>query len=387
LNASLEEVKLISKYSYKITDKNLEDFLNICEKISDQLAADRATAFLPIIAAQSFFIGALAIAMFKTASITPGSGNYISVEIHSIAFSALYFWIIPAVFFSAVIGVSQTAKSIPSFLKTLKSDFDNHDFLHDILPDVHFVDKDELRTLHGGIYSWQPRAKQQKVFQAPALESFIAFSSITSSILTSCLFSGFVPADGLQPRHCAYLFYFLMWVQSFVLTDLLKPSHSSNSREDMEDQKLTTSKQTLPADMVRFRLTYLKDFVWTLGTIGPLMYIQAGPFNNCEAYAAWGRAGLALPEMPDIARLLKERIHGLYIVIAVLGIGIQIFITVGSLWGCRKGLRVLLQNDDGTSLRPDWLRWSKAGLLRRLKEFQRSFYSGFYLLDNFARSN
>jgi hypothetical protein len=139
--------------------------------------------------------------------------------------------------------------------------------------------------------------------------------------------------------------------------------------------------------MVRFRLTYLKDFVWTLGTIGPLMYIQAGPFNNCEAYAAWGRAGVALPEMPDIARLLKERIHGLYIVIAVLGIGVQIFITLGSLWRCRKALRVLLQNDDGTSLWPDWLRWSKAGRFHRRTRSQRSFSSVSYMLGTFTRRN
>lgn len=162
-------------------------------------------------AAQGFFIGALAIAMFKTASITPGSGNYISVDIHSIAFSALYFWIVPAVSISAVIGVSQTAKSIPNFLKTLQSEFNRHDFLHDMqLPDVHFADEHKVRILNGGVYSWQPKAKQQKGFRAAASESFIAVLSIACCIITSCFFSGYVPADGWQPRHCAYLFYLMM---------------------------------------------------------------------------------------------------------------------------------------------------------------------------------
>jgi ABC-type sugar transport system permease subunit len=381
----LKEAKLTLKFSNKITSKELDIFLTICIKISDQLAADRATAFLPIMAAQGFFIGALAIALFKTASITPGSGNYISVEIHSIAFSALYFWIIPAVFISAVIGVSQTAKSIPNFLETLQSEFKHHDFLRDIqLPNIHCIDEDQMRILNGGVYSWQPKAKKPKLFRAVVLESFIAILSITFSIITACLFSGYVPADGWQPRHCAYMFYLLMWVLSFVLTGLLKRSHSSNSVGDMEYQRLTTNKHPLQANIVRFRLTYLKDIVWTLGTIGPLMYIQAGPFNNCESYSAWGRAGLALPEIQNVADLLKERIHGLYIGIAILGIGVQVCITAGSLWGCRKALRVLLQNDDGTSLRPVWLRWSKPGRLQRQSRSERSLSTSSYMLRNFT---
>lgn len=167
------------------------------------------------------------------------------MEIHSIAFSALYFWIIPAVFFSAVIGVSQTAKSIPNFLETLQSEFGHYDFLRNILPDVHFVNENKVRILNGGVYPWQPKAKQQKGLRVAALESFIAVFSITSSIITSCLFSWFVPADGWQPRHCAYLFFLLMWVLSFVLTELLKHSHSSNLMGDMEYQRLTTSKHQL----------------------------------------------------------------------------------------------------------------------------------------------
>lgn len=87
--------------------------------------------------------------------------------------------------------------------------------------------------------------------------------------------------------------------------------------------------------------------------------------NNCEAYSDWGRADVALPEIPDVAKVLKERINGLYVGIAIMGIGVQVRITVGSLWGCRKELRVLLQSGNGTSLHPDWLRWAKAGQLRR----------------------
>ncbi len=47
---------------------------------------------------------------------------------------------------------------------------------------------------------------------------------------------------------------------------------------DVEYQRLITNKHRLQANMVRFRVTYLEDLMWTLGAIGPLMYIQAEPF-------------------------------------------------------------------------------------------------------------
>ena len=45
---------------------------------------------------------------------------YINVEAHSIAYSALYFWLIPAVILSSVISVSQTEASIPRILRLIQ---------------------------------------------------------------------------------------------------------------------------------------------------------------------------------------------------------------------------------------------------------------------------
>ena len=60
--------------------------------------------------------------MGRTASAASlySSTVYINVEAHSIAFSALYFWIIPAVILSSVIGVSQTKVSIPRILSSIQ---------------------------------------------------------------------------------------------------------------------------------------------------------------------------------------------------------------------------------------------------------------------------
>ena len=60
--------------------------------------------------------------MGRTASAASISSDtvYINVEAHSIAYSALYFWIIPAVILSSVIGVSQTEASIPRILRCIQ---------------------------------------------------------------------------------------------------------------------------------------------------------------------------------------------------------------------------------------------------------------------------
>lgn len=140
---------------------------------AEALAADRATKFLPIITALSIFIGAVGIAIGKTASAGAFSQTiFINREAHGIASSSLYFWVIPAVFLSSVIGVSQTQAAIPRILRRMQDDLrllslpqqegteaPNKDLgkLHERLDELNKHLKDEeVRKFYGGIYSWQP---------------------------------------------------------------------------------------------------------------------------------------------------------------------------------------------------------------------------------------
>jgi zinc transporter ZupT len=311
-------------------------------------------------AAQAFFVGALAIAIFKTAAITPGSSIYINVKAHSIAFSALYFWIIPAVFLSAVIGVSQTEKSIPNFLEGMGSKFNHHEFLECIqLPDFH-SSKDEHRVhiVSGGIYAWQPKPNTPTTLAKRLMDNFLAIFSVTSSVATACLISWYVPSDGWQPRHCAYATFLLIWTISFLLTNLVKHPASPPQQQATKEHPATKQRNTkLPEKILRFKLTFLKDAIVTICTLAALMYVQVGPFNNCEAYSAFGTKGVALPYIPDTARTLSDRIRGLYPAVAFVSIGFQVMAIVVVLGTERRALRVLLQTDDGTSLWPRWLRW------------------------------
>jgi hypothetical protein len=368
--------------------EKLERFLKICYNASDALAADRATAFLPIITAQGIFVGALAVAVFKTATITSTSSLFVNVEAHSIAFSALYFWIIPAVFLSSVIGVSQTEGTIPRILKDLRAAFTTDSILEGIeLPEL---DDRKARTVSGGIYAWQPGSNPQgrreplykRVWGVVSDKlNWLPLFTVASSTITAMLVSGYVPADGWQPRHCAYATYLIVWILSFLLTNWLKQSqppvlwtcnflsstwstmlrrlskrhrHSGYERPAAQspDKRHTAERYTM------FLAAFVKDTIVALGTLGVLLYIQAGPFNNCSAYTLWGRRGLALPGMPEIAAILNQRIRQVYPAIAFTNISIQIFLIpmVVLLWN-RKALRVLWQTDDGTSQFPRrWLR-------------------------------
>ena len=112
------------------------------------LAADRATNFLPIIVAQSLFIGAIAIATFRTAAAAKVSPDtlWINLEAHGIAYSSQYFWIIPAVFLGSVIGVSQTKDAIPRLLRRFQGDLDHLPLPERVVLPNNCLDGDQKRV-------------------------------------------------------------------------------------------------------------------------------------------------------------------------------------------------------------------------------------------------
>jgi hypothetical protein len=291
-------------------------------------------------AAQGFFVGALAVAVSKTTAITSTSSLFVNVEAHSIAFSALYFWIIPAVFLSAMIGVSQTEKNISRILENLPT-APSHEIgpndTHIRLPNVPTISERERqeRITNGGIYSWQPESNLKGLWPS-VMVSFLPFFTVSSGTITAMLVSGFVPADGWQPRHCAHASFLLTWIFSFLATNWLKQLGGKN--------------------FPRFWITFAKDVLATVGTLAAMMYIQVGPFNNCSSYTLWGRKGLALPGMPEVEAILNSRMRNVYPAIAFTSIGIQLVLIplVVFIWSPRA-LRVLLQSDDETSFWPRWL--------------------------------
>lgn len=130
------------------------------------------------------FIGAIGVGIGKTSSGVKNSALrdtiLLNLEAHGVAFSALYFWILPAVFLGALIGVSQTEAAIPRILRRFQIDLDrllspdryklsdaSLDQVRLALPGKvetlnRCLTRDQKRMYHGGIYSWQPSKWQPR---------------------------------------------------------------------------------------------------------------------------------------------------------------------------------------------------------------------------------
>ena len=374
------------------------------------LAADRATKALPIVVAQSFFIGAVGISIARTNS---AAGNpalsdtlFINVEAHSIAFSALYFWVIPAVFLASVIGVSQTQAAIPRILKRFQGDLDRLNLSRKVEMPSKCLQKegDQNRKSHGGIYSWQPLASRknrglrslfsiliwgsqrqasnsktpsqsnqptshvipvptQGPMASPSAPTYpdleidvpLAYSILIIGTLTSIIVSGFVPPEGWNCRQCGHLTICLAWLLSAALDSWLR---------------------RLESPKALFFLSFLKDSVITAATVTTIVVTQIGIFNRCSCFTNWGRNGLALPQMPDVAKVLRRRMSTVYPAAAFTSIVIElVIIPLILLFWYRDALRVFVQRDDRTS-NWDWFR----AIRRKVNNFPRRLRESFLRL-------
>ena len=360
---------------------------------ANALAADRATKCLPIIIALSIFIGAVGIAFART--VSAGAFNettFINVEAHGIANSALYFWVIPAVFLSSVIGVSQTQAAIPRILRRLQTDLrlssspqqERIEALNERLS------MDETRKFYGGIYSWQPARWQgrrsaqnspyivprgwftyEPIDQKPLLAepneiistsgkgngfALFAYSSVIIGTITGVIISGFVPPEGLSCRHIGQLSTCMAWIVSAGL-------------DTWFDNIVPLRFQT---PTLLFRLTLTKDILVTIATVGWVIVVHVGYLNRCACYTMWGRVALALPEMPQVADKLSHRISTIYPGVVSASIIVEL-IVIPSIISFRysDALRVFIQRDDGISnagwLRKLWRRISDTKWFRKLR--------------------
>lgn len=333
-------------------------------KTADALAADRATKFFPIVVALTFFVGSVGVAFGRTASAANVSSTttFVNVEAHSIAFSALFFWIIPAVFLSSVIGVSQTENAIPRILQRFQADLDRLEFGSDIrLPNEYTekrqgecrkhcqtecLDCSQRRKFYGGIYSWQP-AKWQSRTHEPLVAGIIIQTILPIVIVVTATAAGFwisylVPPEGWNCRHRGEIPILAAWLVSAIFDRALK-----NSLPLIGDYYAW-----------HFWLTFVKDFLLTAVTMGIVIFVQVGLFNRCECYTKWGQTGLALPQTPAVKDILNRRLLGAYLGPAVGAIVFQLIVVpflIHHEYG--NAIRVFTQRDDGLS-NMEWFGWS-----------------------------
>lgn len=157
----------------------------------------------------------IALALVKTVA-DDGTTLLINVEVHSIAFSALYFWILPAVFLSSIIGTSQTQNSMPSILHSFRVVLTAQLPPRQVkLPEWETLGDVGHRVANGGVYSWVPVAPNPfGTATNPTVELWqriltaLRSCSLPLLIVSAGTFTGFtlswyVPPKGWEPRHCA----------------------------------------------------------------------------------------------------------------------------------------------------------------------------------------
>ena len=351
------------------------EFLSICQRTADALAADRSTQSLPVVAAQAIFIGSIAIAFGRTPAASEGANasTYINIEAHSIGFSALYFWLIPAVILGSIIGASQTENAIPRILRRFQMELDHRfSFWKQKLPNEYLFDGPRevptttQRQKSGGIYSWQPedvrkdlivdiesRARKDTFRRqlrtgsnrtlgsrllrlmelAPGSWRF-SFLMVVISLLAGMLISALVPPDGFWCRDWAELSIAAVWVLSDVFDYLpvLFRWISENHYPRI------------------YRFIFFKDALLGLCNIGLVVATQVGIMNKCSCYSMKGRTGLAFPEVSVVAGTLTYNIRLGYPAIAFLCIGFELLVFPGIVcYQYREAFSVFLQRDDGES--------------------------------------
>jgi hypothetical protein len=153
------------------------------------------------------------ISLVKAASSDPNPSNWANVEVHSVAFSALYLWVTCAVAIGSVIGASQTESAIPRLLQGYEFHMAQIRGRQARRPSA--VEREETawcristdRAIHGGVFSWRPtkwrRPPEEHGIGTATLLLYSLVSTVIVGIglMTGALLSYLVPPRGLSCRH------------------------------------------------------------------------------------------------------------------------------------------------------------------------------------------
>ncbi|KAH8743191.1 hypothetical protein BGZ57DRAFT_361747 [Hyaloscypha finlandica] len=379
----LEMIKAMSNPKNNEADQFILALLELRE-LARSLAADRATKFLPIVWSQFTFIVIFILSFWRTQSEPIGPENWVQLEAHSIASSVMFLWLTPAVFLSALIGVSQTELAIPRHLNTSRLRLRHMNLHSDLLeklpdeielpeielpeielpeielpeielPEIELPGEIELdldddskndtknttrrlctmtRIESGGLYSWRPDL--QNGLNCNSRYLFVSLFLVGLDFSIAVIISATVPPEGFTVRHIGKIITCMIWVLSGLGNFAIRPLGIK----------------------AKYRYTFAKDIVAVLGIITIILLTQAGIYNSCYAWTKFGRVPLMFPQLHIYAETIYSRIKptGLWPMITYSGIAIQlVFCFVTTVWYL-LAVKVYLQRDDGKSNLPfKWL--------------------------------
>jgi hypothetical protein len=303
-----------------------------------------------MIVAQLFLIFDIGIAFLRAKGRAQRSGDYVNIDVLSVAFASLFFWLIPTVFLGSIIGVSQSAYSVPRILLQFSKISEEG-----ALAPPRVLQRD--RELNGGIYSWQPKTHSLSPLSAgiPSINgtdsgsglctilrlltkgiarhvapasTIVPISIVSLACITGFTTAWYVPPVGFECRHLGMLFIFFAWISSWLVGLFLLPSKSHPWH---------------------FSVALAKDVAFAISTLACLALGQAGFYNRCFCYTIWGSAGIIIPGYADIHSILTSRIGKEYPAIIIgAGIGTQLLIVpLLVYWYYSLAFRVFLRGDNG----------------------------------------
>ena len=345
-----------------------------CEKAAFLIASDRVSQFLPSSAAIVSFLIHISAGFWNTLNRigdTYDPSNPVSSGLnrtpHNIAFGALLFWLPFAVLMTSLVGGSQTKHMIPQVLEDLRRDL-NRIRLSKDQSDIEPPRIDETESLpklpsdmykrwsFGGQPVWQ--AAKYKDLNENALgynhRRFalvgMALSFTAVAIPASCAMaiSWLTYTEGFGCRAVTQLAFLLFWVFNAFADCIILRICARGDRKS--SKRYSTS----------YYVTFVKDIICFLVTIGGLTGTALGVFNNCECWSKWPSSSGYISFLQDdlIFQGIKNRLRITFpiIIICTLSIETIIFMIV---WMCfRKGLRVLKQRDIDSVLQSRDSKWN-----------------------------
>ncbi|KAI9805301.1 MAG: hypothetical protein M1833_005754 [Piccolia ochrophora] len=254
-----------------------------CREAALLLAADRATQSIPVSVASLAFIGAIVGAFVKSNNVAPKMSD--AVTPHFIAFTVLYFWILPAVVLSAAIGVSQAESAIPEILRRFRNEVASVGDCAD-LPQEQNLDI-TTRITSGGIYCWQRGKWNNK--RATAFLGCFALLVVASGVGVSSFMSYSAPPVGLGCRTMTSMLFLATWVSSAIYTSALDRSNLG--------------------PISTYWGIFAKDLLLTLFIIGENVASHLGMFNRCNCWTNFGNGPLAFALETGVLDDIRRKIH------------------------------------------------------------------------------
>ena len=321
---------------------------------------------------------------------------FINIEMHGIAFSMLFFWIIPAVLMSSVIGVSQTEESIRRVLDRFHKEIEQIDpeltknsRLKRLISKKMNDGDDTDRWFNGGLYSWHSTYWQSKVtdqdrvhvmkFKERAGSKVVIYAQrkVQMALLQSEEVSP-EPLRAIRPKWYTKPVTFLLrclrlrWLQGgsiallcvlipsvfgMILSSLIPPDgfncrvwgelgiflcwFLSHELDIFFYLAITAKSKKL------FWAIYAKDLFFTLATFIFTFMTILGIFNRCSCWLD-DDSNLILPQRPDIGSILRYRLKRHYPALIFSALAIElIVIPFGVFVTYYDALLVYVQRDDG----------------------------------------